>query len=261
LATAGSFLDRISKSNFNGEEIPDLQTVATSYTTSVEDAEFEMVKAWVDSNRGDSERALFNQVAFIRGLNKNPFLTWSSKVMAATDVAFQHVMGRMRLKEMAFNKAYDIAQAKNLTMDDNSMRELVQEYEKNLYKEVFAPDGTLSDALAQRTFRETAMTQDMPKMLENLDNALGMSPWLKPFMLFTRTGYNALLLTGKHTPLLNRKIQEITDIKNLPSDHPDLAKYGITNPAEHEAAKALIRGREAMGASAITLAGLTFAQE
>jgi len=246
-------------SNFRGNEIPDLQTIATSYTTSVDDAEFEMVKAWVDSNRGDSERALFNQVAMLRGLNKNPLLTWSSKVMAATDVAFQHVVGRMRLKEVALNKAFDHAAAQNLTLDDNAMRQLVQEYEKQLNGEIFAADGTLSDALAQRTFRETAMTQDMPKMLQNLDNALGMSPWLKPFMLFTRTSYNALTLTGKHMPLINRTIKEVRDIKTLPSGHPDLAKYGITNDAEHAAAKALYQGREVMATSVITLAGLTYA--
>ena len=247
------------KTNFNNGEIPDLQTIATSYTTSVADADFEMVKAWVDSNRGESERALFTQVAFLRGLNKNPFLTWSSKVMAATDVAFQHITGRMRLKEVAFNRAYDYAKAKNLTLDDNAMRDLVQAYEKELNNEIFDVDGTLKDTLAQRTFRETAMTQDVPKMLENLDKALGASPWLKPFMLFTRTGYNALLLTGKHTPILNRKIREVSDIMSLPSGHPDLAKYGITNDAEHAAAKALVRGREAMAGSVITMAGLTYA--
>lgn len=247
------------RSNFNDGDIPDLQTVATSYTTSVNDAEFEMVKSWIDSNRGDAERALFAQVSFLRGMNKNPFLTWSSKVMAATDIAFQHITGRMRLKEIAFNKAYDYAQAKNLTMDDNAMRDLVKEYERVLNSEVFDVDGSLKDSLAQRTFRETAMTQDVPKFLENIDNAMAASPWLKPFMLFTRTGYNALLLTGKHTPFLNRKIKEVSDIMQLPSDHPDLAKYGITNSAEHEAAKALVRGREAMAGSVVTLASLTYA--
>jgi hypothetical protein len=247
------------QSNFKGNELPDLQTIATSYTTSVDDAEFEMVKAWVDSNRGESERALFNQVAMLRGLNKNPLLTWSSKVMAATDVAFQHITGRMRLKEVAINKAFDYAQAKNLTLDDTAMRDLVQEYEKQLHGQIFEPDGTLSDALAQRNFRETAMTQDMPKMLQNLDNALAMSPWLKPFMLFTRTSWNALTLTGKHTPILNRHIKEIRDITSLPSGHPDLVKYGINNDAEHAAAKSLIKGREAMATSVVTMAGLYYA--
>jgi hypothetical protein len=247
------------QSNFKGNELPDLQTIATSYTTSVDDAEFEMVKAWVDSNRGESERALFNQVAMLRGMNKNPLLTWSSKVMAATDVAFQHITGRMRLKEVAINKAFDYAQAKNLTLDDTAMRDLVQEYEKQLYGQIFAPDGTLSDALAQRNFRETAMTQDMPRMLENIDNALAMSPWLKPFMLFTRTSWNALTLTGKHTPILNRYIKEVRDISTLPSGHPDLVKYGINNDAEHAAAKALIKGREAMATSVVTMAGLFYA--
>lgn len=247
------------RSNFQGNDLPDLNTIATSYTTSVNDADFEMVKAWVDSNRGESERALFAQVSFLRGLNKNPFLTWSSKVMAATDVAFQHITGRMRLKEVAFNKAYDYAQTKNLTMDDNAMRDLVKEYERTLHSEIFDVDGSLKDTLAERTFRETAMTQDIPKFLENIDSALQASPWLRPFMLFTRTSYNALLLTGKHTPFLNRKIKEISDIMKLPSDHPDLAKYGINNAAEHAAAKALVRGREAMAGSVVTMAGLTYA--
>lgn len=241
-------------SNFRGEGVPDLQTIATSYTTSVNDAEFEMVKAWVDSNRGESERALFAQVSMLRGLNKNPFLTWSSKVMAATDIAFQHIIGRMRLKEVAFNKAYDLVQSQSLTMDDAAMSRLVHEYEKTLHSEVFDADGSLKDQLAQRSFKEVAMTGDLPPMLANIETALQQSPWLRPFMLFARTSYNAILLTGKHTPILNRKIKEVHDIYNLPSDHPDLAKYGINNPAEHEAAKALMRGREAMATSIVSMA-------
>lgn len=246
-------------SNFRGNEIPDLQTIATSYTTSVSDAEFEMVRAWVNSNRGASEQALFNQVALLRGMNKNPFLTWSSKVMAASDIAFQHIMGRMRLKEVAFNKAYDIASAKNLTLDDKGMSDLVHEYEKALHNEIFDQDGALKDVLAQRSFREVAMTQDMPVFLEKLDTAFQAAPWIRPFMLFTRTSYNALQLTGKHTPVINRMVKEVRDIKTLPSGHPDLAKYGINNEAEHQAAKALIRGREAMAGSVLTLAGLAYA--
>lgn len=239
------------KSNFSGGEIPDLNTVATTYSRTQADNEWEALGQWVYTRGGDADQAAYGWANIIRGMNRNPLLTWSSKVMSASDMAFQNLMGRARLREMAYHKAYDSIVDAGGLVDDAAMPELVRKYEAAFYDEVFDENGLLKDQMAKYAASEAAMTLDVPRIVSRLEEAFDAHPFTKPFMLFTRTGYNALELAGKHTPIINRFITEVHQIKNLPTGHPDLIKYGITTVDEHEAAKALIRGREAMGASVV----------
>jgi hypothetical protein len=242
------------KSNFSGAEMADLNTVATHFNRTDSDAEWETMGEWVKTRGSEAHQAAYGWANTLRGMNNNPFLTWSSKVMGATDAAFQHLIGRTRLREIAYHKAYDsITEAGGLVSDAN-MPDLVRKYETAFYDEVFDQNGMLSDSLAKYTASEATMTRDLPKIVEAVEKAFNSNPWTKPFMLFTRTGYNALELVGKHTPGLNRFIEEVAAIKSLPTGHPDLMKYGITTFDEHQAAKALVRGREAMGAAVVTSA-------
>ena len=70
-----------------------------------------------------------------------------------------------------------------------------------------------------------------------------------------KTGVNALQLTGKYTPILNRFLQESSDIMTKEAGHPDLLRYGIRTADELAQARAVLRGREAIGAGMVTLAG------
>jgi hypothetical protein len=110
---------------------------------------------------------------------------------------------------------------------------------------------------------EVTMTKELSGFAAKLDAAFESSPFLRPFMLFARTTMNSLELTGKHLPVLNKAIQEVNDVKRLDLNDPTsaeilMSRYGIRTPEEHEAAKALIRGREAIGVSAVTLAATAF---
>lgn len=239
------------KSSFSGDELPDLNTVATNYTRTQSDNEWAALGEWVKTRGTDAHQGVYGWANMLRHMNRNPILTWSSKVMSATDLAFHHMIGRSRLRELAYHKAYDSIVDAGGVVDDAAMPELVRRYEAAFYDEVFDQNGMLKDGLAKYAASEVSMTKDIPQLVERLEQAFAAHPFTKPFMLFTRTGYNALELAGKHTPFINRFIGEVSDIKNLPAGHPDLVKYGITTVDEHEAAKALIAGREAMGAGVI----------
>lgn len=242
------------KANFSGNELPDLNTIATHYNQTQSDLDWEAMGNWVMTRGTDAQQATFGIANTMRWMNRNPILTWSSKVMAATDMVFHNLIGRARLKEIAYHKAYDSLVDAGRTVDDASMSTMVRQYEAALFDEVFDDRGMLRDEMAKYAASEAAMTKDIPALIAGIERAFDANWYTKPFMLFTRTAYNALELTGQHTPFINRFITEVDQIKNLPTGHPELLKYGIQTIDDHEAAKALIKGREAIGASVVGLA-------
>jgi hypothetical protein len=238
-------------SNFEGGEIPDLGTVATRYNRTESDLDWEMLGNWVQKRGSDGQQAAYGIADAMRNMNRNVLLTWSSRVMNASDLAFHTIIGKQKARSEAFLKAYDEFTDAGIPITDDTFPDLMRKYEGALENEVFDDSGMLRDSFARFAADEAAMTKELPQWVANIENAFQSQPLLRPFMLFTRTGYNALELTGKHTPFINRFINEVHKIKTLPTGHQDLIQYGIRTADEHEAAKALIKGREVMGTMTI----------
>jgi hypothetical protein len=239
------------KSNFENADIPDLGTIATRYNRTESDLDWEILGDWVKNRGSDAQKGAYGLADILRGANRNPLLTWSSRVMNASDLAFHTIIGKQKASNDAFLRAYDEFTEAGIPITDKTFPDLLRKYEAARTDEIFDDSGMLRDSFAKFAADEAAMTKELPKWVANIENAFASQPLLRPFMLFTRTGYNALELTGKHTPFINGYIKEVHNIKNLPSGHPDLIQYGIRNADEHDAAKALIRGREAMGGMTI----------
>lgn len=235
------------KSNFEGGEIPDLGTVATRYNRTESDTDWEMLGAWTEKRGSDAQKAAYGVADLLRNANRNVLLTWSSRVMNASDLAFHTIIGKQKARGEAFLKAYDTFTAAGKDITDAEFPVFMRNYESALNDEIFDANGMLRDSFARFAAEEASMTKELPNWVAKIESAFGSQPLLRPFMLFTRTGYNALELTGKHTPFLNNFVKEVHQIKTLPTGHPDLLQYGIRTADEHEAAKALIKGRAAMG--------------
>lgn len=248
---AWSVFSKQLKSNFEGGDIPDLDTAATRYTRTESDTDWEMLGLWTEKRGSEAQKAAYGIANALRSLNRNVLLTWSSRVMNASDLAFHTIIGKQKARGEAFLKAYDQFAAVGKDVTDDSFPELMRKYEQAITDEIFDNSGLLRDDFAKFAAQEASMTKELPKWVANIERGFEAQPLLRPFMLFTRTAYNALELTGKHTPFINRFIKEVHQIKTLPTGHPDLMQYGIRTADEHEGAKALIRGREAMGAMTI----------
>ena len=241
------------KANFTGNYTPDSGTTARFYLESPTDVKMNELEVWVKERGTDAEKAAFFMANSLHKMNKNPLLTWSVRAMEAADVAFHSLSGRARLREIAWTKAMDEIEANNLVIDSRAQRELVLRYEEEFRSMVFNPDGSLRDEAAQWAAKEAAMTLDMPNAVKKFDEAFRATPWLRPFLLFPQTQWNAIELLAKNTPILNRYVKEVSDIKNLPLGHPDLRRYGIDSVEKHLAEQALIRGREAIGFGVVGL--------
>jgi hypothetical protein len=246
------------KSRLNSYWKGDLSTVKTRFAEYTKgDDNWEILRRWAeDSGRASvGDRAWFNMANLARNMNNTNFLTYSTKLMAATDDAFAYILGRAKMREKAMRSAMD-AQAKGkLTAYTEITPELISLYEDDFYRQIFDANGDIIDEATKFARKEVTLTQELTGFAGGLNQVFQANPWAKPFFLFARTGVNGLQLTAKHTPGFNFLVKEFNDIAfATPNNLGDVSKYGITNAAELANAKALQTGRFAMGSALVFMA-------
>tara|TARA_R100001594_G_scaffold81171_1_gene115710 strand:+ start:383 stop:4072 length:3690 start_codon:yes stop_codon:yes gene_type:complete len=247
------------KNRLNSYWSGDLATVKTrfsEYTRSNEN--WELLRRWAENPKSgatDGDRAWFNMANMSRSLNDNSFLSYSTKIMAATDDAFAYILGRAKMREKAMRSALDAQNKGALTAYSEITPELIRVYEDDFYREIFDADGNIIDEATKFARKEVTLTQELTGFPAGLNQVFQAHPWAKPFFLFARTGVNGLQLTAKHTPGFNFLVKEFNDIAFATADNIDgLSKYGITNATELANAKALQTGRLAIGSSITSMA-------
>ena len=221
------------------------------------DDQWQMYGHWAETRGNTVDKALYRTANMVRGLNDSSLLTYSTKIMAATDDTFALMIGRARAREKAFLAAAD-------RLPDGNFSNLDQTFFKNqedlFNQQIFKPDGSLADEMADFSRREATLTQDLTGFSKNLAKAFDEAPWARPFFLFARTGVNGLALTAKHTPGFNFFVKEFNMIaKAKPGDDlSDLLQYGIKTPQDLMNAKAIQNGRLAIGSAAISMASMAY---
>ena len=219
--------------------------------------QWQLMGQWVDTRGSDGDKAAYRLANIARSANQSNFLTYSTKLMAATDDAFTLMLARARAKELAMTKALDSPAAGAMNDINPSV---MREYQNEFYKEIFDPaDGSVSDNFLEFAKKEATLTKDLSGFAQALDNLFEKQPLLKPFYLFARTGINGLELSMKHVPGFNFLVKEFNDIARAqPDDLTAVMKYGIENAQDLANAKALQNGRLMLGGSVITMASMHY---
>ena len=246
-------LFRTKLNSYWSGDIASLKSRYYEYTRA--DDNWEILRRWAeDSGRAnDGDRAVFAMANLARNMNNNSLLTYSTKLMAATDDAFAFIIGRAKAREKAMRSVLDI-QAKGGSTPEITP-DLMRAYQEDFYSQIFDADGNLIDEAAKFASREVTLTQELTGFSKGLNDVFTANPWAKPFFLFARTGVNGLSLTAKHTPGFNFLVKEFNDIAWAKPDNLDaVAKYGITNAQELANAQALQVGRLGIGSSMVALA-------
>ena len=219
------------------------------------DDQWQMYGHWAETRGNTVDKALYRTANMVRGLNDSSLLTYSTKIMAATDDTFALMIGRARSREKAFLAAAD-------RLPDGNFSNLDQTFYKNqediFNQQIFKPDGSLADEMADFSRREATLTQDLTGFSKNLAKAFDEAPWARPFFLFARTGINGLALTAKHTPGFNFFVKEFNQIAKAKKPIPELQQYGIYTQQDLMNAKAIQNGRLAIGSAAITMASMAY---
>ncbi len=237
-------------------DIASIKTRFVEFTRGDENWEL-LRRYYEDSGRATKgDQALFAMANMARSANNSNFLTYSTKIMAATDDAFAHILGRAKMREKAFRSAMD-AQSNGRMVTINN--DLLKKFEEDFYQDVFDSDGNIKDEATKFARKEVTLTQDLTGFSKGLNDVFSANPWARPFFLFARTGINGLSLTAKHTPGFNFLVKEFNDIaRATPDNLADVAGYGITNATELANAKALQTGRLAMGSGVVFMASQKF---
>ena len=236
----------------------DISTYKTRFVErSKADDQWDMYGHWAETRGNKADKALFRTANLVRGANDNKFLTYSTKIMAATDDAFGLIIGRARAREKAFLEA-----AEQLPDGDfvNFDAAFFKNMEDKFNKEIFDSNGNITDAAAAYSKREATLTQDLTGFSAKLESAFNETPWARPFFLFARTGINGLQLTAKHTPGFNFLVKEYREIALAKpgGDLSGLEKYGSRNARDLMNAKAVQNGRLALGGSALSMASIAY---
>ena len=231
----------------------DIASIKTRFSEySKGDENWEVLRRWAeDSGRASAgETAAFRVANMARSMNNSNFLTYSTKIMAATDDAFAYILGRAKMREKAMRKVLELQEGGYRT--PKITKDLMKAYEDDFYSQIFDTNGNIIDEATKFGRKEVTLTQELTGFAKGLNDVFSAAPLAKPFFLFARTGVNGLALTGKFTPGFNFLVKEFNDIALARPDNLDnVAKYGITNPVELANAKALQTGRLAIG-SAVT---------
>ena len=89
----------------------DLATIKTRYSEfSRGDQNWELIRRWAeDSGRATAgDTAAFRIANIARKMNDANFLTYSTKIMAATDDAFAYILGRAKMREKAMRRVMEL---------------------------------------------------------------------------------------------------------------------------------------------------------
>ena len=243
----------IFRSKLNSYWKGDIRQIKTRFTEfTAADDNWEILRRWAeDSGRAsEGEQAAFRVANMARQMNNSNFLTYSTKIMAATDDAFAYILGRAKMREKAMRKVLELQEGGYKT--PKITPELMRAYEDDFYGQVFDANGNIVDEATKFARKEVTLTQDLTGFAKGLNDVFSAAPLAKPFFLFARTGVNGLALTGKYTPGFNFLVKEFNDIAFAnPNDLASVSKYGITTAEELANARALQTGRLAIG-SAVT---------
>ena len=234
-------------------DIADIKTRFVEKTTG--DSNWEAMKYLIEKEGTDADKGIFFLANIARAANDNKFLTYSTKIMAATDDAFGYILGRGRLRAKAYRQVLDEAGGEFGTVTP----EMVAKAESNFVDSIFDAEGGLKDEYIKGAKREATLTQELQGFAKGLNTVFENQPWARPFFLFARTGVNGLNLTAKHTPGFNFLVEEWNDIAFAkPGDFSKVKKYGIETAQDLANARAIQNGRLAMGSGVIFLAGQKF---
>ena len=237
----------------------DISTIKTRFNQRTNaDEQWAMLGDYIENSGKASagDKGAYYMANMARSLNDNNFLTYSTKIMAATDDTFGFILARSRAKEKAMRFAMDqLGEGKinEITPD------LLKTAQDKFYAEITDIDGNITEAATLFAKKEATLTTDLTGFSKGLNDVFESAPWAKPFFLFARTGVNGLSLTAKHTPGFNFLVKEWNDIAFAdPSNLSGLQKYGIETAEDLANAKALQVGRLAIGSSIISMAALHF---
>ena len=236
-------------SNFSGG-MSNIKSRYSEYTQA--DINFELLGKWAEKHGTDGDKAAFYITNTARKMNDNKLLTWSSRVLGATDDTFRWVLSKARSRKKAVERILS-EQGSNIEISPKDLKRMENLEFDNLHNS----DGLLDitkDKFLEKSFKEVTLTTELQGFSKGLNELMNRYPLTKPFFLFARTGLNGLNMSVKNLPLVGALVDESRAILGAtPRMVQDgaLLKYGIETISDLQTAKNLLAGRQAIGSAVV----------
>ena len=153
-------------------------------------------------------------------LHNNAVLNAPTRALAAGDDFFKIMNARIELKRQTMMET--LSETGTLKFDPDKYAKIA---EGKIVNGEVTDDGLLQIA------KEQTFQQDLEGNMKKIAEVLESNPLTKYTVPFIRTPHNLMVYAGSYTPGLNRLLKEAQDIRN----------------GTDEAAKAMLKGRVAMG--------------
>ena len=157
------------------------------------------------------------RIQAMNDLANHPWLRFGNRAMQALDGFTQTMIAHAEAR----GRAFDI-------VTDNGKKEFTEaaakEHYDRIYKGMFDEDGLINDDVVKFTSGEIAMSVDND-MTNAVSGLVARFPVMKPFLLFTKTPVNDLILAKSYSPH-NMFMMEYENFKLKPQD---MAKEDIEN--------------------------------
>ena len=241
---------RTKLNSYMSGDIATIKNRFSNYTTN--DENWSLFKSWTELRGNDGDKAAFYIADTARELNSNSFLTWSSRVMGATDDTFRWLLSKARSRRKALLEV--MAEGGD---DVKITPEMLKKAEDIQYKKLLDSEGNLDiskDSFLESQLKEVTLTTELKGFSKGLEQLMNSYPLTKPFFLFARTGINGLRMSVKNLPLVGTLLEESRAILNTTPKmlkEGGLLKYGIETAEDLAAAKNLILGRQAIGTAVV----------
>ena len=209
------------------------------------------------------------RIKMMNDLANHPFLRFGNRAMQALDGFTQNMIMHAEVRGKAFDR---VTNNGKLPFDEAKAQQHYAEIKKSMFDE----DGLIKDEVVRFTSGELAMSLDN-ELTNSVSNLISNYPLLKPFVLFTKTPINDLILAKSYSPH-NLFMKEYKDFRMKPQDLPKeqienlLRSRGVTNMdlskmsyeqmyMKYGEIRADLYGRAAIGAMLVTAAAGLFAQD
>ena len=213
-------------------------------------AEWQSLRSYYEKYGSDSDRRAYAFMDRVVNMNINPWFKYSQNAMGAGDALARTIIGRFAMRQRAAREAIEKG------TDPSDVIKYARDREENFRKQIFKLDANdrwvVSDKGAKMAGDEAAMTTALEENFKGFE-LISNIPLMKAFFPFVRTGFNSLELTFQHTPLVRLR-DKYKDIMHGDKGR-NLEKYGIRQE-DLESARAIMRGREAMGTAIMGMAGI-----
>ena len=176
-------------------------------------------------------------VTILRGLEalaNMPGMALPSRMLTTADEFFKAAIQRMEYKRMMMEEAID--------MHGSDTQAIFEQLLKKNQKLNFTTSGATLNRELERIAKEVTFQQDLEGMAKNFGDWVESFPPLRVFFPFVRTAHNVAFYTASYVPVLGGKLAKWE------------GKLADPNVSSYE--KAIIKGRQRLGAGFIAAAGV-----